>query len=158
MSPPHGADGQTRLRPPHRRDARPRGGLRHYRPEYEDRWTSRTYHAGLRPDTVLSFFAEDPERNIAPVLDQVRVPTLVIHGTADHRVPFDGARYLAEHIPGARLYPFGGSGHLPLVRATRPFCEALHRRPAGPISTRRSSTRSSRSRPSSWRWWAAPAP
>ncbi|MEK7446640.1 MAG: alpha/beta fold hydrolase, partial [candidate division NC10 bacterium] len=79
----------------------------------------------LPSETVLSFFAQDPERNIAPVLDQVRVPTLVIHGTADRRVPFDDARYLAEHIPGARLYPFEGSDHLPLFTATRAFCEAL---------------------------------
>ena len=35
------------------------------------------------------------------------------------------ARYLAKHIPGARLYPFEGSGHLPLFTATRAFCEAL---------------------------------
>ncbi|MEK7371215.1 MAG: alpha/beta hydrolase [candidate division NC10 bacterium] len=55
----------------------------------------------------------------------MRVPTLVIHGTPDRRVPFDDARYLAKHIPGARLYPFEGSGHLPLFTATRAFCEAL---------------------------------
>jgi class 3 adenylate cyclase/pimeloyl-ACP methyl ester carboxylesterase len=81
----------------------------------------------LPPETVLSFFRPDPERNIVPLLEQVRVPTLVVHGTADLRVSFEEGRYLAAHIPEAQLYPFEGLGHLPIFTARREFCEALRR-------------------------------
>lgn len=45
-------------------------------------------------------------------LPAVRVPTLVMHGTDDVVIPFENARLLAAQIPGARLRPFEGCGHL----------------------------------------------
>jgi pimeloyl-ACP methyl ester carboxylesterase len=81
----------------------------------------------LPKETILSFFSRDSTANIVPVLERVRAPTLVIHGTHDRRVSFEAARYLAEHIPGARLYPFERRGHLPIFTATSEFCEVLRR-------------------------------
>lgn len=46
---------------------------------------------------------------------QVQVPTLIIHGTEDRRVPFGQAQYLAEQIPGAELAAIEGKGHFPVV-------------------------------------------
>jgi pimeloyl-ACP methyl ester carboxylesterase len=79
----------------------------------------------LPKETVLSFFDWDPEMNIVPLLDRVRVPTLVMHGTADRRIPFEVGRYLAARIPGAQLYPFAGRCHLPAFTATQEFCDVL---------------------------------
>ena len=45
-------------------------------------------------------------------LAAVRVPSLVMHGTDDVVIPFENARILAKQIPGARLRPFEGCGHL----------------------------------------------
>jgi 3-oxoadipate enol-lactonase len=45
-------------------------------------------------------------------LPAVRVPALVMHGTDDVVIPFENARILAKQIPGARLRPFEGCGHL----------------------------------------------
>jgi pimeloyl-ACP methyl ester carboxylesterase len=45
-------------------------------------------------------------------LAAVRVPALVLHGTDDVVTPFENARILASQIPGARLRPFEGCGHL----------------------------------------------
>jgi pimeloyl-ACP methyl ester carboxylesterase len=45
-------------------------------------------------------------------LANVTAPTLVLHGTDDVVTPFENARILARHIPGARLRPFDGCGHL----------------------------------------------
>ncbi len=45
-------------------------------------------------------------------LAAVHVPALVMHGTDDVVVPFENARILARQIPGARLRPFDGCGHL----------------------------------------------
>jgi 3-oxoadipate enol-lactonase len=45
-------------------------------------------------------------------LASVAVPTLVLHGTDDVVIPFENARILARQIPGAKLRPFEGCGHL----------------------------------------------
>ena len=45
-------------------------------------------------------------------LGQIRVPTLVQHGTGDHVVDHRNAQLLAEAIPGARVEIFEGLGHL----------------------------------------------
>ena len=42
----------------------------------------------------------------------IDVPTLVLHHTGDPVVPVARRRYLAEHIPGARLVELPGDVHL----------------------------------------------
>jgi pimeloyl-ACP methyl ester carboxylesterase len=75
--------------------------------------------------TILSFYLPDPARDITSVLPAIRVPTLVVHGTEDRRVPFEEGRLLAARIPDARLCPMVGFGHLPLFTARQAFCTAL---------------------------------
>lgn len=41
----------------------------------------------------------------------IRVPTLVIHGSADPILPLAGGRSIARQIPGARLLVLDGTGH-----------------------------------------------
>lgn len=45
-------------------------------------------------------------------LPELRVPTLVLHGTEDRMVHPDNARLLASRIPGARLVLLEGAGHV----------------------------------------------
>jgi len=45
-------------------------------------------------------------------LSEIRVPTLVVHGTADNVVDVGNAPLLADAIEGARLELFDGVGHL----------------------------------------------
>jgi pimeloyl-ACP methyl ester carboxylesterase len=45
-------------------------------------------------------------------LSQIRVPTLVIHGTEDRMLPSSNGEAIAARIPGARLELFEGVGHL----------------------------------------------
>jgi pimeloyl-ACP methyl ester carboxylesterase len=45
-------------------------------------------------------------------LRALRVPTLVIHGTADELVPVQNARLIASLVPGARLVLLEGVGHM----------------------------------------------
>ncbi|MDF2781769.1 MAG: family ATPase, partial [Geminicoccaceae bacterium] len=78
-------------------------------------------------ETLLSFYDRDPAIDIRPLLPRVPVPTLIAHGTEDRQVPFAAAEYLAAHIPGSRLYPFKGYGHVPLFTATQEFCDLLRR-------------------------------
>jgi len=44
-------------------------------------------------------------------LKQLRVPTLVIHGTDDILVPVENGRLVADAVPGARLIEIEGMGH-----------------------------------------------
>ena len=53
---------------------------------------------------------EDGDR-IRPPLREIRVPTLVIHGTEDPLFPFAHALALRDEIPGAELLPLEGVGH-----------------------------------------------
>jgi proline iminopeptidase len=45
------------------------------------------------------------------ILKEVRVPTLVIHGTSDPLVPVAGGRDTARLVPGAQLREIEGMGH-----------------------------------------------
>jgi pimeloyl-ACP methyl ester carboxylesterase/DNA-binding CsgD family transcriptional regulator len=49
--------------------------------------------------------------DVADLLPQVRVPTLVMHSTHDARVPFEQGRKLASLIPGARFVALESAGH-----------------------------------------------
>ncbi len=51
-------------------------------------------------------------------LDRIQIPTLVVHGELDLRVPPENGRSLAQHITGARSMLYPHTGHLvPLERA-----------------------------------------
>jgi 3-oxoadipate enol-lactonase len=45
-------------------------------------------------------------------LPSLRVPTLVIHGTADRMLPDSNGHMIAGLIPGAQLEILDGAGHL----------------------------------------------
>ena len=79
----------------------------------------------LPRESILSTWTPDPTVDIAPILDQVKTPTLILHGTEDRRVSVAAARYLAQHLPDARLHLFEGRGHLPIFTATAEFCQVL---------------------------------
>ena len=52
--------------------------------------------------------------DIRSVLPAVSVPTLVFHAT-DDPIPVQGGRFLADHIPGARLIEIEGRDHAPML-------------------------------------------
>lgn len=52
-------------------------------------------------------------------LDRIRVPTLVLSGTADVLAPPSESRFIAERIPGARLEAFKGAGHMLMFERTQ---------------------------------------
>ena len=54
------------------------------------------------------------ELDIRAVLPTIRVPTLLLHRTGD-MISIEGARYMAERIPGARLIEMEGDDHWPWV-------------------------------------------
>lgn len=65
--------------------------------------------------------------NVRPLLNQVRVPTMVSHSISDQLVPFEQGRLLARAIPNAALVPLESENHLPVSEedAGRIWCSEL---------------------------------
>ena len=51
------------------------------------------------------------EVDVRSVLPSIQVPTTIVHKTGDRLVPVAGGRYLAAHIPGAKLVEIPGVDH-----------------------------------------------
>ena len=58
-------------------------------------------------------------------VEQVRVPMLCWHGTDDHIVPFRDSESLVARVPGARLTPWDGAGHLAIIERVGEVLDAL---------------------------------
>ncbi|WP_049928979.1 alpha/beta fold hydrolase [Halopiger goleimassiliensis] len=97
--------------------------IRHrMRPAFNDRFTNRNPHLMDRIiEWRLEQDADDPAREAqaAAVLEfdlhdrlhEIRVPTLVLHGTNDRVVPVENGRQLDERLPNARLELIEGGSH-----------------------------------------------
>jgi class 3 adenylate cyclase len=73
------------------------------------RWFARLERAAASPATAAQLVMMNAQVDVRAVLSQVQAPTLVLHRTADTFVDIRHSRYLAEHIPDARLVELRGS-------------------------------------------------
>jgi pimeloyl-ACP methyl ester carboxylesterase len=64
---------------------------------------------GMARATFEALFRID----VRPILPTITAPTLVIHARDDPVVGVQAGRYLADHIPGARLLEVDGADHAP---------------------------------------------
>lgn len=58
-------------------------------------------------------------------LGAIAAPVLLIHGRHDRKTRYEGAAYLAEHLPDARLVTFEDSAHCPHVEEPERFNAVL---------------------------------
>jgi len=58
---------------------------------------------------------------VSPRLNQISVPTLVLHGDADPLVPYGNGQHLSTHIQGAKFLTYTRVGHLPPIEAPERF-------------------------------------
>jgi class 3 adenylate cyclase len=65
--------------------------------------------------------------DVSPVLETLRVPTLVLHRSGDRAVPSEIARQMARAIPGARFLELPGDDHIPWVGDAEPVLDAIER-------------------------------
>jgi class 3 adenylate cyclase len=75
-------------------------------------WWGRFERLGASPAAALAVVKMIGQIDISDILSSVHVPTLVIHCTEDTLIGVEHARFLAEHIPGARLIELPGDDHL----------------------------------------------
>ena len=65
------------------------------------------------PSAAVACIRMSGEVDARDILPTIRVPTLVLHRTGDTRVTIDAGRYIADHIPGAKLVELPGVNHNP---------------------------------------------
>ena len=80
-------------------------------PGAQELW-NRTMVFGGTPATAIAWLEMVRDTDVRGTLPAINVPTLVLHRVDDHIVPVQHARYLAEHIPGARYVELPGVDHL----------------------------------------------
>jgi class 3 adenylate cyclase len=73
------------------------------------RWFARLERAAASPATARQLVMMNAQVDVRAVLGQVQAPTLVLHRAEDTFVDIRHSRFLAEHIPGARLVELPGS-------------------------------------------------
>jgi class 3 adenylate cyclase len=71
------------------------------------------YRASASPGAAGAILRMNREIDVRIVLPATRVPTLILHRTAEHVIDVGHARYMAQHIPGAKLIELAGEDHLP---------------------------------------------
>ncbi|MGZ5099201.1 MAG: pimeloyl-ACP methyl ester esterase BioH [Usitatibacter sp.] len=71
---------------------------------------------------TLRWLRDTDLRQDAPALD---VPALVMHGTRDALAPIEAGRWLANHLPAARLIEWPDAAHLPFFTHRDAFVKSL---------------------------------
>src|SRR5215212_9558706 len=73
---------------------------------------ARVQRLAASPGAALTMMSMVVDLDVRSVLPTIAVPTLVVHRRDDSLMPVGHARYLAEHIPGARLVEVPGRDYL----------------------------------------------
>src|SRR5262249_14378351 len=80
--------------------------------EYAER-TAYDSRASASTGGAAAIVRMNREIDVRHVLPATRLPTLVVHRTEDRVIDVQHARYLAHHIPGAKLIELPGEVHTP---------------------------------------------
>jgi pimeloyl-ACP methyl ester carboxylesterase len=76
-------------------------------------WLGRMERASLSPGGLAKMLAYQERVDSRGVLGDITVPTLALHRTEDPLIDVRHSRYVAEHVPGAKLVELPGRDHLP---------------------------------------------
>jgi class 3 adenylate cyclase len=75
-------------------------------------WFARSQRFRGGPDKVADLVRFNFEDDVRPLLSSISVPTLVLHREGNRYIQLGAGRYLAEHIPNAKLVVLPGGDHL----------------------------------------------
>ena len=78
-------------------------------------WSAAYRRLAASPGAAVAVMEMNQQIDVRDVLPAVRVPTLILHRAGDRVAGIDHGRYLAEHIPAARLTELPGVDHIPWV-------------------------------------------
>jgi class 3 adenylate cyclase len=91
-------------------------GMGRYSPsttEEERRAFARVVRLSVSPGSAASYIRMNLDVDVCGVLPSIQVPTLVLHRTQIEGTDIRSGRYMAEHIPGARLVELPGHDFAP---------------------------------------------
>lgn len=98
-------------------------------------WFNNLQRATASPETAGRLHLAFGDVDVSPLLEEVRVPTLVLHARNDAAVPFAQGKALAAGIPGAKFIDLNSANHILLgdepaftefLREVRSFISDLH--------------------------------
>jgi class 3 adenylate cyclase/pimeloyl-ACP methyl ester carboxylesterase len=81
-------------------------------------WWGRHRRAGVGPNAYAAAFRASLEQDVRELLPSIAAPTLVLHREGDRFIHLGAGRYLAEHIPNAKLVVLPGEDHIFFVGDT----------------------------------------
>lgn len=93
--------------------------------EEQAEWFTELQRRTISPENAAKFQEVASEVDVAELLPQISVPTLVLHATKDAVVPFEAGRAFATHIPGARFVPLESKNHI-LLEEEPAFAQLLN--------------------------------
>ena len=76
-------------------------------------WFARYLRAAASPGAVRDLMRANAALDLRPILSEIRIPTLLLHRTNETWLPVELSRYLARHLPDARLVELPGVDHWP---------------------------------------------
>ena len=88
-------------------------------------WWARFLRLSASPAAFEMLSRMNMQMDIRNVLPAIRVPALVLHSLNDRTLPIEGGRYLATHIPGAKLVEMTGTDHVPWLEDADAICEEI---------------------------------
>ena len=74
-------------------------------------WFARYERLSASPGSFATLTRNNMSIDVRPILPAIRVRTLVAHCANDSFVPFEGGRYIASQIPGAKFVELAGADH-----------------------------------------------
>jgi DNA-binding CsgD family transcriptional regulator len=80
--------------------------------EEQVRWFDDLQRMSTSTENAVRMWVERAKVNVAPLLPQVRAPTLVFHALNDQAIGFGAGRRVARGIPGARFVPLESDNHI----------------------------------------------
>ena len=80
--------------------------------EEQMRWLDELLRVSVSPTTAYRARQQRRLANAGELLDEIRVPTLVLHSVGDRSVTFENGRHVASTIEGARLVPLQSDNHI----------------------------------------------
>jgi pimeloyl-ACP methyl ester carboxylesterase/class 3 adenylate cyclase len=93
---------------------------------YRRAW-GRFERRSVSPGAMRKILSMAMDTDVRDVLPSIRVPTLVVHRIGDIPIRVESGRYLARHIPGARLVEVDGIDHFPWIGDSGAILDAVER-------------------------------
>ena len=83
-------------------------------PHYQE-WFAKLERLSASPGAAVAVARMSMQTDVRHVLPTIRVPTLVLHKRDDKAFHSPRAKYIADHVPGAKFVELPGEDHWPWI-------------------------------------------